>query len=61
MPLTDSRPRQVIADLFNASGAVGLLESVLGEGMVPPQPEGQMQVLFPPTEELTTTVGNHRH
>ena len=48
---------EVIADLFNASGAVGLLESVLGEGMVPPQPEGQMQVLFPPTEELTTTVG----
>lgn len=46
-----------IADLFNASGAIELLESVLGEGMVPLQAAGQMQVLFPPTEELTQTVG----
>jgi hypothetical protein len=48
---------QVITDLFNASGAIQLLESVLGEGAVEPQAAGQMQVLFPPTEELTQAVG----
>ena len=48
---------EVITDLFNASGAVELLNSVLGEGAVEPQCAGQMQVLFPPTEDLTQTVG----
>ena len=47
----------VIADLFNESGAIELLESVVGAGAVEPHAAGQMQVLFPPTEDLTQTIG----
>ena len=46
-----------VTDLFNSSGAIQLLESVLGDGAVEPQAAGQIQVLFPPTEDLTQAVG----
>jgi hypothetical protein len=55
--LEDLGSEQAITDLFNASGAIELLNSVLGDGAVEPQAAGQMQVLFPPTEDLTQTVG----
>jgi hypothetical protein len=48
---------RAILDLFNGSGVHELLESLLGEGSVPEQTDAQVQVLFPPTVELTQQMG----
>lgn len=46
-----------ILDLFNNSGARQFLEKMLGGDSVPTQQEAQVQVLYPPTEDLTHKMG----